>query len=813
MHLTSTLSIYVADAAQDLRVALRRMQRAPALATAIVLTIGLGLGAAAAIFTASDAALVEPLPYAEPGRLVHLWEVRAGTEERSPTSYPTLLDWRSRSNSFSALEGYDPANLTVGLGDEARMLRGAQLTAGFFRLLGVQMSAGRDFLLGEDATTGAGVTIVSERFARSLAGRGALDQTVVINGMPYVIVGVLPQAFHFALLQDADIFVPLVADAQARADRSQRSIHVIGRLQGHVSLTGARAELSTVMSALAREHPDALAGRGVVAVPLRDALLGNMKPILTSLLIAVGLLVVIMAANLALLMLTRYIERSQELAMRSALGATRARVLRQLLVESLAPGLAGAALATAVGDVTTRGLLAAIPDGVRIGMPYLTNAGLNGKVIVVIGCVATMLAIGLGLGPALLITKARGRAGDARTTHARGDRRLRRGLVAAQMALTVVLLVSSGLLVMSFSNLVHRDVGFRDPEGLVTARVPLSGPRYQSPVAQQQFYEALLGRIAALPGVRGAGLINEVPGGGGGITTFEPVDRPRPRSMQPRAVLRVVGGEYFSTMGIPVVTGRAIDSRDRSDAPPVAVVSASFARLLGRDGATVGRRLRLAVTREVEWDVVGVVGDVQVAALDADSPPVVYVSHLQMTENRMTPVLRTDIGVASVANHLRAIVKTLDAGVPVYAVTTLHQQMHDSKAVFSRRFPMILCGVFAGAALALTLVALYAICMHEVLTRGREFGIRLALGGSPGSIRRLILSDAMQLGAVGIGVGGIVAALVSRSIHAVLFGVSATDWRVYGVVAAGVLASAFLTTVGPALRAGSVTPSAVMREE
>ena len=798
---------------QDLRVALRRIQRAPALATAIVLTIGLGLGAAAAIFTASDAALVEPLPYARPERLVHVWELRSGTDERGPTSYPTLLDWRARAQSFSALEAYDPTNITVGLGGEARMLRGAQVTAGFFRLLGVRISAGRDFLQGEDATTGAGVAIVSDRFARSVAGGIALDQTIVINGTRYSIVGVLPRAFHFALLQDADIFVPLIAGEQARADRSQRSIYVIGRLRDGVALPAARAELSAAMSALASEHPDALAGRTVVAVPLRDALLGNMQPILASLLVAVAIVLVIMGANLALLMLTRYIERAPELAMRSALGATRARVLRQLLVESLVPSVFGAAVAMVAGQMATRGLLAAIPDGVRINMPYLTNAGLDGRVIGVMVGVTIVLAVGFGLGPALLITQGRRRAGDVRTTLTRSDRRLRRGLVAAQLALTVVLLVSSGLLVVSFSNLVHRDVGFRDAEGLVTARAPLSGRRYEDPVAQRQFYEALLARSAALPGVRGAALINEAPGGGGGITTFEPVDRPLPRSMQPRAILRIVGGEYFSTLGIPVVRGRAFESHDRTDTPPVAVVSASFARLLGQEGATVGRRVRLAATGQAEWEVVGIVGDVQVATLDADSPPVVYLSHLQAADNRMTLVLRTELGVASIANQVRAIVKTLDAGVPVYAVTTLAQQMNDSKAVFSRRFPMMLCGVFAAAALALTLVALYAVCMHDVLTRRREFGVRLAVGGSPGSIRRLILREVLLLGATGISLGAIVAAVVSRSMRALLFGVAATDWRVYGAVAAGVLAAAVLATLGPALRAGAVHPSVVMRVE
>src|SRR5207253_1392 len=274
---------------------------------------------------------------------------------------------------------------------------------------------------------------------------------------------------------------------QRRADRFNRSVYVVGRLQDHAPLASARAELSAVTAALASESPDALAGRTVVALPLRDALLGNMKPIIASLLGAVALLLVIMGANLALLMLTRYVARAPELAMRYALGATRGRVLRQLLVESLVPSLVGAALAMAIGQVTTRSLLAAIPDGVRIGMPYLTDAGLDGRVIGVIVGLATLLAVGFGLSPVLLITNVSGsggRAGDARTTLARGDRRFRRSLVAAQVALTVVLLVASGLLAMSLGNLVRRDVGFRDPVGLVAARAPLTGPRYPTSAAR-----------------------------------------------------------------------------------------------------------------------------------------------------------------------------------------------------------------------------------------------------------------------------------------------------------------------------------------
>ena len=799
---------------QDIRYALRQMQRAPVLAIAITLTVGLGLGAGAAIFTTSNAALVEPLPYPAPGRLVHVWELRAGTDERSPTSYPTLLAWRARATSFVGLEGYDPGNPIVGTGDAARMLRGAEVTAGFFRLLGVPMSSGRDFLSDDDGTTGTGVAIVSSRFARAVAAGGsALDRTITVNGAPRIIVGVLPGASQIALLQSADVFIPIQLDARRLTNRFNRSIHVVGRLHDRVSVKVGQSEIAAVMADLAREFPDALGGRTVTAMPLKDALLTNIKPTLTGLLIAVTLLLVIVGANLALLMLTRYVERAPELALRSALGATRARVLRQLLLENLAPSLLGAVLALAIGQMAVTALVADIPEGVLIDMPYLASTALDGRVIGVVFLVAIALAVGFGLAPAVLIAKVRTWAGDVRTTSASGDRKVRRALVVSQIALTMVLLVSTGLLVMSFSNLVRREVGARDLDGIVTVRAPLYGPRYQQPIAQAQFYEGLLAHVAGLPGVSGAALINEVPGGGGGITTFESVDHPVPRSEQPRAMLRLVGGTYFPTLGIPVLAGRVFEPGDRTDTPPVAVVSAGFARSLGGPSSALGKRVRLGATDRTEWEIVGVVGDVQVVALDADSPPTVYLSHLQLPDNRMTLVLRTGIDVQSVANQLGTIVKTLDPGVPVYGITRLDQQLRESRAIFSRRFPMILCGVFAAAALALTLLALYAICKHEVLTRRHEFAIRLALGGSPRSIRHLVLNDALLLAAAGIGTGAIVATVVSGSLRAVLFGITATDWRVYVVVAVAVLASAFLATFGPAHRAGRIDPMTALRNE
>jgi ABC-type antimicrobial peptide transport system permease subunit len=306
-------------------------------------------------------------------------------------------------------------------------------------------------------------------------------------------------------------------------------------------------------------------------------------------------------------------------------------------------------------------------------------------------------------------------------------------------------------------------------------------------------------------------MISQVPGAGRGVTTFDDVAQPRPLSEQQQTALRIIGGNYFATLGVPVLAGRAFEARDRAGSTPVAVISARFAKQLGDPRSAIGRRLRLAQTANITWEIVGVVGDVQVADLDADSPPVIYVSHTQAAENRMSLVVRTGFGAEPIANELRAIVIDMDADVPVYAMATLHEQMNESRAVFSRRFPMILSSVFAAAALALALIALYAMCTHEMLTRYREFGIRIALGGSPSVVRRMILKDGLMLAIVGVAVGEVLAVLVSRVMNAMLFGISATDWRVYGAVAAGVLASAVFVALRPAIRAGSVDPSVVMR--
>lgn len=798
----------------DITFATRRLVRSPHSTLTAVLTIGIGLGVTAAILTVAWSALVAPLPYSNARSLVHLWEAGEGTNERGPTSYPTFADWRAGADGFVSLEGYDPANFTIDVGDEASMRRGARVTAGFFRLLGVDMSAGRDLEGNDMANGGPRVAIVTEDLARSLGSSDVLNRTIIVNGEPRRIVGVLPGFFHFALLQNATVFVPLTVDERQQTDREQRFIRVIGRLRHDTTLAAATDQLTALMERPADGFRDALGVRTVEVVPLRDALLGNVKPIIESLLLAVSLLVAIMAANLALLTLARDVGRAGELRMRSTLGATRWRLLRLLIVESILPGLVGVVLAVAVGMVATHQVLAAIPDGVRIGMPYLGNAGL-GPVAVPAILVASIVLTAASGGAAAILSMRRGDVGvGTRATIGRTDRRLRRGLAASQMAVSVMLLIASVLLVESFGNLMNRDVGFGDPESLVSVRAPLSGPRYQDPGAQRAFYEELLADASSLPGVRDAALINEVPGVGGGMSTFEAIDDSSHLATRPQSAIRIIGGEYFRTMQIPIIDGRSFGTGDRSDSRPVAVVSQSFAqRIAGSSRSSLGRRFRLTMTGNLEWEVVGVVGDVQTTFVDTDSPPTVYLSHLQAPENRMTVVLRTGLPAVVIEKQLRSAVATLDSQVPAYAAIRLDQQFAGSRAVFSRRLPMILIGVFAMSAFGLTLVALYSTSAHEALARRRELGIRAALGATPRVVSRHILSGTILTGLAGIGIGVMGAAAASRVIQPILFGIGPLDWRIYVAVAAVCFAAAAFSSLLPAMRAGSVAPGVALRQD
>ncbi len=862
----------IGDSLRDVRMALRRMRREWVLTLSALLMLGVGLGAAAAVFTVAQAALLRPPPFTAPERLVQAWESSPLSGGHSLTSYATLTDWRHDAKSFSSLEGYNGSNVTViersPTFGEGSMLRGAQVTKGFFRALGVQMQWGRDFA-DEDGAGPEAVAIVSERLAlrngmltdepvddyttprllrvwdsldsRFMAGQRPIPGIIRVNGTFYRIVGVLPNGFAFPQLQDADVFLPIVNEpaSAASTDHSSRTLSVIGRLRDGASIDAGRTELSAITNGIAAAHPGVMLARSAAVEPLTKAMLGSVRPMLGGLSAAVALLFLAMCTNLALLMFTRHVDRMQELSMRNALGASRGRILRQLLAENVVLAAVGAGGALLIARVGVTRLLRMIPDAVRVGMPYLEGVAVSRSTALFVGGAALIATLAFGLGPASLAVRRAPRLTTSRASLGRGDRRLTRALVGGQVALSVVLLIGAGLLMGSLRNLLSLDVGWNDPSTLVVVRMSLSGPRYQSSTEQTAFYDEMIAKAAAIPGVEAAAAVDQLPLGGGGLTSVEAVGaEARPATTE--VAFRMVAGDYFGVMGIPVEAARYFGTRGAAGSGPLPfgrpvpeglginpfenglelrdsqgliVVSHRMAELLGHGESVIGRRIRLAISGDREWEIIAVVGDVQTASLDEESPPAVYLSHLQRPENRMSIVVRTTDAPETVAAGLRKALQRRDPEVPVYSVGTLQQGMTDSRAVFMRRFPSTLASVFAAATFLLALIALAGVSAHGVQSRRRELAIRAVLGATAQDVRAGVLRDSALLAASGVAAGLLGALATTRLIRTLLFGVSPLDWRVYAGVAGLVLVCATLAALAPALSAAKVEPSMAMRGE
>ncbi|HEU4452107.1 MAG TPA: ADOP family duplicated permease [Longimicrobium sp.] len=799
----------LADTGRDIASAARLSARRPALALAALLTIALGLGATAAILGVVRAALWEPLPYRDADRLVQVGQAPLGSARPDRTSLPTLLDWREGNRAFSGLEAYEGTNVTARVGDDSEMIRGWRVTPGFFGLLGVSPSAGRTWADGDDGV--AGEVVVSARLAGRMGGaERALGAPLVIDGSPRTIVGVMSPAFHFG--DDADVWLPLTPNANQRVNRANRWLGVVGRLREGVDRSAAHLDLQRITSSIAAEHPADMEGQTVAVSPLRDVFLGNVKPILVSLLAAVAVLLLITAANLGAVMLLRNLDRRDELAVRAALGASRGRLARQLFVEGLLLALVGAFLSLYVGRIGIELMSGAIPERLRAGMPYLADARIDASIVALVVGVAVVMAVAFALWPAWRAASAvaPGRHGT-RLTMGRADRRIRRMLVMAQLGLTVVLLIGTAQLATSFRNLVGQEIGVRAPDEILTLNIAVAGPAYADDAAVQTFYEELVRRVEALPQVAAAGAVNELPLSGSGMTTAERVENPLPQGQRPQVALRILAGDYFTAMGVRLREGRLLGPRDDTDAPAAMVVSASFAERMGFDGPVLGRRIRLTRTGDTQWEIVGVVDDVHMSKLDAEPPPSVYVGHLQLAENRLPLVVRTTHPAAAVAASVRDVVRALDPAIPVYSVATLGEQMRQSGAVFSRRFPLVIGAVFAGAALLLAMLGLYSLCAHEVLSRRREITVRQALGATPAGVRRVLLRDGLRLALPGVFVGVLIAMPASRIVRSLLFGVGPVEPVVYGGVAAGVLFLAILATAVPAWRGSNTELATALR--
>jgi putative ABC transport system permease protein len=814
---------WLADLGRDAAYVLRTLRRRPGFAAVVVATLALGIGACAAIFSAVNGVLLRALPYPGSERLVVVKETFLPRFPELAVSPGHYFDWRERAtSSFESLAAVQMAdgipgregsyNLT-GRGEPARV-SAARVTANTFATLRTPPALGRDFSPDDDRPGRSDVAILSHGFwMRRLGGRAdAVGQALTLNGRPFTVIGVMPAGFE--LDRPVDLFTPAAFSEAERRDRGGSHVFdVLGRLRPGVSLAQARRELTLLANRLAEEDPATSAHTGVIVSPMLEARVTGARAVLLSLLGAVGLLLLIACANVAHLMLARAAARSQEIAVRVALGADRPRIVRQLLTESALLALAGAALGLLVAHVAVSALAALAPDS----LPRAREIAVDGPVLGFTAALALAAALGFGLAPALAAARidlhralkegGRGATGGRRHQQARG------ALVAAEVAIALVLLVGAGLLIRSFARLVQVRPGF-EPQGAVALRVALSPAKYPGDPERAAFADAAVRRIAALPGAAAVAAVDALPFSGDviNIVALKVAGRAPPADYErPTAHVFSVTPGYFAAMGIPLVRGRAFNAHDDARAPPVTIVSRTLAARLFPGEDPIGKRIDAVRDGPDRWhEIVGVVGDVKLDRLDGDAVPEAYAPFAQGPSGTLTFVVR-GAAPAAPTKEARAALAAVDPDQAVASVHALGELV--ARAVARQRFAMLLFAVFSAAALLLAAVGVYGVVAYAVAQRTGEIGVRMAFGARTIDVVGLVLRQGGRLVAVGLtaGIGGALA--LTRLLGSMLFGVSPYDPLTFAAIAALLTLVAALACAVPAYRAARVDPATVLRAE
>ena len=800
----------------DLRYALRMLRKNPGFAAVALLTLVLGIGANSAIFSVVNAVLLRPLPYAEPDDLVILWEHNfprdRPTNVVSPANY---LAWKDSNRSFAGMVaiGTSDDNLT-GAGDPVK-LNAHTLNGDLFELLGVGVQLGRTFTAGDYAPGGEPVVIVSHDLWQTRFGGDSdlLGRAIVLDDRPWTVVGVMPDGFGF-IDERIDLWRPMPFGADARTPEG-RWLRVAGRLAPGVSLTQARAEMTAIAQRLVERFPDFNTGWGVNVVPLHEQMIGAVKPALLLLLGAVGFVLLIACANVAHLLLARSATRQHELAVRAALGASRARLVRQLLVESLLLAGLGGLLAVGLAAWGTDAIIALA--GERAPIPRAAEVELDATVVAFTLVVTLLTGLLFGLAPAWTVSRSSlegvMRQGARGPSEARRGRRLRNSLIVAEVALALMLLVAAGLMLTSFRRLLEQEPGFR-PQQVLTLKVSLPTSRYPEGHQRVAFFEQLLARLEGLPGVRAAGANPWLPLDGMGAGTSFTVDgRPEPPAGQrPVTDVRFVTGRYFSAMGIPLLQGRLFEGLDGEDGRRVLIVSRAMVQQLFPSEDPLGKRLHISWDGEGPDEIVGVVGDVKHAGLDVEPRPMVYWPHRRDAFPFFTIVVRSDaaatanLGAAAIAE-----VHAMDPDLPVFGVRLMEDIVGASVA--QPRLTMALLLAFAALAAMLAAVGIYGLLTYWVSQRTREIGIRIAIGADPQRVMRLVLGQSLALIGLGLGLGMAGAITLSRVLDSLLFEVSATDPATLVTVSGLMLALGLVACYAPARRATRIDPALALRAE
>jgi predicted permease len=802
---------------QDLRYSLRQLRKSPGFAATAILVLALGMSASVAIFAFVDAALIKPLPYANPDRLVDVTE-SAEMFPRANLSYPDYLDWKRLNTVFSSMEVYNGTGYLLRTADGTTPAPGVRVSDGFFGTLGIAPILGRDFYAGEDLPSAPHTVILSYSTWRNRFGgrKDVIGEAVTLSGIPHTIVGVLPSDFQFAPRGNAEFWTTLHADDHCSKSRGCHNFDGIGRLKDGITVAMALANMKTIAKQLEQQYPADNRGQGASVLPLSEVIVRDIRPIFLVLLAGAGLLLVIACVNVSSLLLVRSESRKREIAVRGALGASRGRLIRQFMTEGIVLMGAGCLLGLLAADGAMRILISLISTDMLAYMPYLIGIRLNLHVLAFAGTVCIFAAILFALPPVLRLPLTKLREGL--TEGGRGYagtlwRRFGANLVVVELAIAVVLLVAAGLLGKSFYRLLHVDIGFQS-EHLATVGVQLPEVTYAKDPQIVAVAHQIVNRISSLPGVESVGLTTVLPVSFNGNTTWIRIVGQPYNGEHNEVNQREVNSALFTTLRAKLSRGRYFTEAEDKSKPLVVLINQALARKYFPGQDPIGKKIGdTSLSEKSLAEVIGIVDDVKDGSLDSEIWPAVYYPFNQNTDSDFSLVVRTSDAEQSLLPTMVAAIHEIDPGIGTRDESTMIDRINDSPTAYMHRSSAWLVGGFAALALCLGVVGLYGVIAYSVTQRTREIGVRMALGAQRSSVYQLILREAGWLVGVGICVGLLCSIAAASLMGSLLFGVRAWDVTTLAAVAVVLACSALLASYIPARRAATVDPMVALRCE